>query len=454
MLFSKKRFLALSLSSAFLLAACGNSAADTESENSGSTAQSETGSATSQEASGEQVTISFWDENAGPQRTPIWEEIIERFEEENPDVNVEYFGLPKDDAKSKFDAAIAANDVPDIASLQTSWLPEYSIREALLPLDEYFADSELNGKINEGAIEFNKKIVNDGQLYGIPYTQNLDIIWIREDLFKEAGVEAPKTWDDFFSAVDTMTTDDLYGFTIRGGAGGALQLQRLMYAYSGITEYVTEDGEATVDDPAHKEFLEKYFAMYQKNTPQSDITNGYKEMVATFDTGKAAMVHHNIGSYGEHSEALEEDQFEAIPLPISKEGNYVAEGGNTIGVSIFAGSENPDEAFRFVEFANNAESQSLWNQEVGQIPTNSDVMEEEWLKNSQHLNVAFSVYDDENTALYEPPFYLPDYRSILDNQVDSGIQSVMAGDTTVEEFLAEWAESIEASAAKYAEAFN
>src|SRR5699024_9577515 len=134
MLFSKKRFLALSLSSAFLLAACGNSAADTESENSGSTAQSETGSATSQEASGEQVTISFWDENAGPQRTPIWEEIIERFEEENPDVNVEYFGLPKDDAKSKFDAAIAANDVPDIASLQTSWLPEYSIREALLPL--------------------------------------------------------------------------------------------------------------------------------------------------------------------------------------------------------------------------------------------------------------------------------------------------------------------------------
>ena len=446
--FSKKKLLALSLSSALLLAACGNgdSGNSTDSTNSGSN-----NSGTSEEV----VTLTFWDENAGPQRTPIWEEIIANFEAENSDIKVDYFGLPKDDAKSKIDASIAADDVPDLGSLQTSWLPEYSIRGALLPLDDMYADSDLNGVINEGAIEFNKRIVNDGNLYGVPYTQNLDIMWIREDLFKEAGIDAPETWDDFFAAVDTMTTDDMYGYTIRGGAGGALQLQRLMYAYSGITEYITEEGKATVNDPLHVEFLERYFTLYQKNTPQSDITNGYKEMVATFDSGKAAIVHHNIGSYGEHSEALEEDQFEAIPLPKSvNDNNYVAEGGNTIGISIFAGTEHPEEAFRLLEFMNNAESQSLWNQEVGQIPTNGEVMEEDWLKSSQHLNVAFSVYDDANTALYEPPFHLPDYRSILDNQVDSGIQSVMAGEKSVEDFLNEWAAAMEASAAKYNEAFK
>src|SRR5699024_4873405 len=119
----------------------------------------------------------------------IWEGIIENFEAENENIKVEYFGLPKDDAKSKIDAAIAAKDVPDVASIQTSWLPEYSIREAFLPLDDYFAESELNGKINQGTIDFNKKIVNDGKLYGIPYTQNLDIMWIRPDLFAEAGIE-------------------------------------------------------------------------------------------------------------------------------------------------------------------------------------------------------------------------------------------------------------------------
>lgn len=444
----KKKAFGLTLASAMLLAACGNSSA-------GSNGNTDDSSTAGGNDSSEVVTISFWDENAGPERTPIWEGIIENFEAENENIKVEYFGLPKDDAKSKIDAAIAAKDVPDVASIQTSWLPEYSIREAFLPLDDYFAESELNGKINQGTIDFNKKIVNDGKLYGIPYTQNLDIMWIRPDLFAEAGIEAPTTWDEFFSAVDTMTTDDMYGYTIRGGAGGSLQLQRLMYAYSGITEYVTEDGKATVNDPLHKEFLEQYFALYLNNTPQSDITNGYKEMVATFDTGKAAMVHHNIGSYGEHSKALEADQFEAIPLPVSVDGgNYVAEGGNTIGISIFAETEHPEEAFKFLEFINNAQSQSAWNQAIGQIPTNSDVMEEEWIQDAQHLSVAFSVYDDENTALYEPPFYLPDYRSILDNQVDPAIQSVMAGDKSVEDFLNDWAAAIEASVEKYNAAFN
>ena len=406
--------------------------------------------------SGEEVKLVFWDENSGPDRTPIWEKLIDDFEKENPNISVEYVGLPKDEAKSKLDAAIAAKDTPDVASLQSSWLPEFSIRGALLPLDDYFKDSELNELINTGSIEFNKEIVQDGKLYGIPYTQNLDILWIREDLFAEKNLSAPETWDDFFTDVETMTStaDGMYGYTIRGGAGGSLQLQRLMFAYSGITEYVDEDGKATVNDPKHVEFLEKYFALYQKNTPKSDITNGYKEMVAVFDTGKAAILHHNIGSFGEHSKSLDANQFEATPLPKSVEGNYVAEGGNTIGISAFAGTDHPEEAWKLVEFLNSAASQSYWNENIGQIPTNSDVLNEDWIKDAQHIKVAFEVYDNEETELYQPPFYLPDYRSILDNQVDPGIQAVMSGDKSIEDFLDEWAKAIEDSKVKYDEAMN
>lgn len=413
------------------------------------------GNATSGSDSGDgKVKLIFWDENSGPDRTPVWEKLIDDFEKENPNIEVEYVGLPKDEAKSKLDAAIAANDTPDVSSLQTSWLPEFSIRGALLPLDKYYKDSELKDLVNEGSIDFNKEIVSDGKLYGVPYTQNLDILWIREDIFAENNLEAPETWDDFFSDAETLTKDDMYGYTIRGGAGGSLQLQRLMYAYSGITEYVNEKGKCTVNDPKHVEFLEEYFAMYQKYTPKSDITNGYKEMVAGFDTGKIAILHHNIGSFGEHSKSLEANQFEAVPLPKSEEGNYVAEGGNTIGISVFKNTEHPEEAWKLVEFLNSAASQSYWNEKVGQIPTNSDVLQEDWIKDAQHIKVAFEVYDDADTALYEPPFYLPDYRSILDNQVDPGIQSVMSGDKTVEDFLDEWAKAIEDSKKKYDESMS
>lgn len=400
------------------------------------------------------VELTFWDENAGPQRTPIWEELIERFEAENPDISIEYVGLPNSSSKSKLDTAIAANNTPDIGSVQTSWLPEFSTRDALLPLDDYFADSELSGLINEGAIEFNKEIVADSKLYGIPYTQNLDVIWIRSDWFEEASLDAPETWDDFFHAVEAMTDSERYGYTIRGGAGGSIQLQRLMFAYTGFEQYFDEDGNAVVGDPANVEFLERYFDLYKAYTPESDITNDYKEMIAGFDTGVVAMVHHNIGSFGEHNKAFEPHQFEAIPLPKTEDGRYVAEGGNTINVAIFNSTEHPDEAWRFVEFINSAESQSYWNEQVGQIPTNSEVLEMEWIQDAPHIETAFEVYDNSNTILYQPPFYLPDYRSILDNIVDPGIQAVMSGEKTIEEFLTEWATAMEESEAKYKEVFN
>jgi len=396
------------------------------------------------------VKITFWDDNAGPQRTPIWNELIKRFELENPTIDVEYVGLPKDYAKSKFDAAIAAEDMPDVASVYTSWLPEFSHRDALLPLNSYFENWREKDKINKEAIEFNKQIVNDHKLYGIPYTQNLDILWIRSDWFKAANVKSPATWDEFFNAVETLTdkSNGRYGYTIRGGAGGSFQLQRMMYAYSGIEDYFI-DGKSTINDPKHVEFLKRYIGLYQNHTPKSDITNDYKAMVANFDSGVAAMIQHNIGSYAEHSEVLDRDQFQAIPLPKSINGQYVTEAGNTIGISIFKGTQYPDEAWEFVRFINSKEAQQLWNQSVGQIPTHIDVLNEDWIKELRHIQVSTQVYGDKETIQYEPPFYLPEYRTILNTIVDPGIQEVLSGKMTVENFLNKWSSAMETAQKQY-----
>ncbi|MEF7563922.1 MULTISPECIES: sugar ABC transporter substrate-binding protein [Bacillus] len=435
--------LALSMAAGLVLTGCsGGDEASSEGKDSGSKSDGP-------------VTLQFWDENAGPARTPYWEEVIKRFEEKNPDIDVEYVGIPNKSAKSKYDAAIAADDTPDIGSVQTTWLPEFSIREALAPLDSYFESSDISGKLNSNAIEANKSITQDGKLYGIPYAQNLDALWIRSDWFKEAGAAEPKTWDDFFTTIEKMTDKDngRYGFTIRGGAGASFTIQRAMFAYSGL-DYFNEDGTTNINDPKHVDFVEKYVSYYDKFTPKSDITNGYKEMIAGFDTGVVAMVHHNPGSYGEHKKALEDGTYQLIPLPATDDGQYVAEGGNAVNLAMFKSSEHQDEAWKFIEFVNSEEAQSYWNEQTGQIPTNSDVLDDQWVQDAQHIKVAFDVYNNENTKLYMPPFYLPDYRSILDNLVDPGFQAVMTGDKSAKDFLDEWAKAIEDSKKKYDDTFN
>jgi multiple sugar transport system substrate-binding protein len=446
MLFKNKlttSVLALTMATGMILTGCGgDDTASTTSKKSGS--------------KDEVVKIQFWDENAGPGRTPYWEEVIKRFEAKNPKIDVEYVGIPNSSAKTKYDAAIAADDMPDVGSVQTTWLPEFSIREALLPLDSYFEKSEISKKINQSATDVNKKITQDGKLYGIPYAQNLDSLWIRTDWFKEAGINEPKTWDEFFTVIEKMRDKEKnrYGFTIRGGAGASFTIQRAMFAYSGL-DFFKEDGNKTnINDPKHVKFVEQYFSYYDKLTPKSDITNGYKEMIAGFDTGVVGMVHHNPGSYGEHSKALPEGSYKLIPLPTTEDGKYVAEGGNAVNMAIFKSTEHPDEAWKFVEFANSEESQSYWNQNTGQIPTNSDVLDDEWVQNAQHIKVAFEVYNNPETKIYEPPFYLPDYRAILDGIVDPGVQAVMSGKMSAKDFLDQWAKAIEDSKAKYDSTFK
>ena len=41
----------------------------------------------------EPVEITYWDENAGPDRTEYYEELIDRFEEQHPGIRVRYVGL-------------------------------------------------------------------------------------------------------------------------------------------------------------------------------------------------------------------------------------------------------------------------------------------------------------------------------------------------------------------------
>lgn len=432
-------FLATSLAATLLLTGCGGGSQP-------STAIKEEGPKPA-EAPVENVKITFWDENAGPQRTPYYEELIKQFEAENPNIKVEYVGIPNKSSKQKYDASIAANDTPDVGGVQTSWIADFSAREALVPLDDYFNQWEDKEKINRGAIDFNRSVSLDGKLYQIPTTQNLDILWYRPDWYQEAGLKAPENWDEFFTAVEKMTDkgQNRFGFTIRGGKGGSFQLQRMMYANSGIGEYFDANGKSTVNDPKHVEFVKQYLGIYKQYTPESDITNAYKEMIAGFDTGAVALVQHNIGSFAEHEKALQPGQFAALPLPKTADGKYTVEGGNTNGYAIFKTTKHPDAAWKFVSFLANAKSQSYWNQNIGQIPTHSDVLNEQWVKDAQHIQAAFTVLEDPNTVFYNPPFYLPDYRSILDNVVDPGIQAVMSGKKSVEDFLNEWAAAMEKS---------
>lgn len=398
----------------------------------------------------ETANIVFWDANSGPNRTPYLQHIIDKFNSENEDVEVEYVGLPWKSAKEKYDVAIASGSTPDIAQVHPKWISNFVARDALLPLDDYFNAWEDKDYMIKGYLDLIKDTVPDGKLYQIPSSANTNTMWVREDVFKENGITI-NTWDDFYGAVETLTKDGMYGFSLRGGSGGIYQLIPYLLASTGIDYYFTDEGKVFLREESVLTALERFIAIYNTYTPESDITNGYKEMVATFDTGKAAIIQHNLGSFGEHDKTLGEGKFTTMPLPLPENGKRIVLSDGASGISIFSNTKHPDEAWRFMAALVSKYGNSYWNENIGQLPTRTDVLEEPWMTEKKHIQVMMQALSEDNIVVVRDANYLPGFSYVMDEIGQPGYQSVLLGEMTPKELLDSMADAFEQEYKEYEE---
>ncbi len=396
------------------------------------------------------TTITFWDDNGGPARTPVWEHIIAEFEKANKDIKVTYVGIPIAQVQQKYDTAIAGGGLPDVGGVSTAMLANLVPQQALDPVDDRIAGSSLNGKLNEQVVEQVKNTVSDDKLYMVPISTNMGVFWYRKDWFAEAGLTEPKNWDEFYTAVETMTdtANNRYGYTIRGGAGSISQLLAVLYSQSGITEIFDSSGEATINDPRNVEALERYVELFKSVTPEADVTNDYTKMVAQFDGGNIGMMQHNLGSYADHAETLGADKVAAMALPPTEDGTRVVTSDPVTGIGVFAAGEKKDAAFKFAEFAASKEMNAYWSDETGVLPANTDVTSESDL---QHVDLAISVLEDSNTKHVQLPYYLPEFNAITKTDSEPLFQKVLLGEMSAEDFLDQFDEKFTTAQSEYDE---
>lgn len=450
-----KKMLAVTMAAvmALSLTACSSKGTDTTTvAQQGDTTAAQTSGDSKPVAKGEKVTITFWDENAGDDRTEYYQQIIKDFEAENPDIHIEYLGLSSADALSKYQTAIAAGETPDVGGLNNSWAATIIGQGHCVPMDEMLAEWEGGSDMEEGYLETCRTYNKDGNLYMMPTSANFICLWTNDAMFEKAGIETPKTWDDFFAATEKLTDkdNDQYGYTIRGGSSSAAVLIDFIYSYLGTNEVFDANGKTTINSEEAVAFVEKYLSLYGKTTPESDITAGYKEISANFDSGVSAMFTHNLGSYGSHVEAFGgTDGFKARPLPMSNNGKYVNYGGALTGMAMFDTCENPEAAWKWISYMCGHDANSYWNESIGQLPTNTSCYTDEWMLDMQHIQCAVETTEMDNCITYTSPAYLPEWGTITTTYIEPAIQSVMSGDMTAKELLDMWAEYLNEAYANY-----
>src|SRR5690625_354091 len=176
-----------------LLAACASSedvdSKEDETDETTSEVNDETNEDEGETADDDQVTLrmTWWGSQSRHDQT---QEIIDLFEEQNPDIKINSEFTGWDGYFEKMAAAAAGNNLPDIMQQNFGeYLNQYADKELLTDLTPFIEDGtiDLEG-VSDTVIESGTQ---GGQVLGIPTGTNALTAIYNKTMLEEAGVEVP-----------------------------------------------------------------------------------------------------------------------------------------------------------------------------------------------------------------------------------------------------------------------
>jgi sn-glycerol 3-phosphate transport system substrate-binding protein len=140
--------------------------------------------------------------------------LIERFDQEHPDIHVTavYTGS-YDDTNVKTRAAIQAGRPPAAVIMSANFVREYVINDEVVSFDELIAHDGQTP--NEFMAEFwpalRLNAMELGRVYGVPFQNSTPLLYYSVDAFKDAGLDPdrpPVTWGEWVNDLRKLAKHD------------------------------------------------------------------------------------------------------------------------------------------------------------------------------------------------------------------------------------------------------
>lgn len=158
----------------------------------------------------------------------------------------------------------------------------------LLPLDDYI--EKYNDKYNFDDIPdyLWDAYTYEGHVYGIPSHQWAALLFARNDIFEENGLEVPVTLDELVETAGKLTTDEMSGITLALKASDmlAITFQCFMTACGGW--WFDDEMKPTFNSPEAIKAIE-YIQKLMEDCPDGSMTYGSDETALAMAQGLAAM---------------------------------------------------------------------------------------------------------------------------------------------------------------------
>ena len=296
-----------------------------------------------------QTELTFW--SWRQEDKAFYQDVIKKFQAKEPGITVKFETYAPENYQTILSTALAAGRGPDViqvrayGNLETIATPGY-----LLALDKQNVPELAN--FPEAALAA-ETLRSDGKVYAVPFAMQAQLVVYNKKIFKDNGVNPPKTWDEMMALTQALKAKNITPFA--NGTATAWQNETIVGGLLSSMlgkEFETDivSGKANFTDPRFVSALAKLKDIGQYFSPNFTGVD-YPSSQQLFVAGRAAMFaggSYEVANFKNQNPTLDLGVF---PAPVLKAGDQALiatyyDGGYAVN----AKTEKKDAALKFVRF--------------------------------------------------------------------------------------------------------
>jgi len=316
-------------------------------------------------------TLVINSDQADPAPKKAFAEIIEKFEAQNPDIEVKYNLYDKEGYKTAIRNWLATSP-PDLVFWYAGNRMKAFVERGMF---EDVSDVWQKQGLNDTMKTARPAMTIDGKQWGLPYTYYQWGVYYRKDIFEQHGLSEPKTYDELLALSAKLKAKDIAPVAIG---------TKYLWTAAGWFDYLNMrtngldfhidlmDGKIPYTDARVRKTFENWKKMVEPGYfLENHASYSWQEAQPFLYNGKAAM--YLIGNFIAPNFPAELDgkmgffQFPQIDPAI---GMYEDAPMDTLHIPSKA--KNKADARKFLEFMAQPENQTLVNKALLQIPPHKE----------------------------------------------------------------------------------
>jgi multiple sugar transport system substrate-binding protein len=382
-----------------------------------------------------------------PAIAAIFRDIMEDYARTHPDVQLEISAMPALEMhKAKLLLAASAGRLPDVASVDSFWMPLFLDGGHVQPLEPYWPPED-----RADYLPFTIDTLSDaqGHVYGIWHGTDCRLLYYRKDLVPAP----PATWEELLDRASRITREKkIAGYLYNAGRWEGSVFDHLAMFWAQGGELVDAAGRPIFGEPPHRGYMVDVLAFLRQTiergaSPLAVLShNDYQQLTSAAVAGDAAMFLGGNWQLGDLEAGLPPAEFakwDVAPIPQKTAGTQSTGTGGWVWVMFARDPARQRAAAEFLQFVESRANVGRITQATGHLPVRRSVYQDVPFFRDSPWHQKFAEMVVHGKARPAAAAY-----PVISQQLQIAVGAAVAGDKTPEQAVDDAWSAVLASTAR------